>query len=407
MNATRRRKAAEVTTQRWVMTRGAALLPLSGLLLVATAPAALAAISGIGRGEVVRAHRTIDLSTDPGATSLTLTEPSGAPEEVARAGAAGLLEGDGRLRYGFDTRCWIREAAIRNTPNPCATGPKPARNGTWEAAQSGGASGSVTFILSIPPDAPTGVKVEPSSAQQMKISWSRGAEPDLTSYTVLEGDKVVRRDVAPNDACQGGGCSTVVPVEGSGERTYTVVAFRSSGTSDPALASGRSAPASGSLVEDPLGAPGEAPGQVAPGVTPPGSPTASPSPTTKAAPKPRTRRDPKPLTLSPDAGARRQAFASGFNAFGPKLGIPKLPPLPESQEPSVALPDGTFEPTLGYDDQVLSEEETELGADEQGVRGAVGSLVDSERLAKSTAGALVLLLTGAHLRRWLGDTAEE
>ena len=397
-----------MTTRRWVMTRGAAMLPLSGLLLVATAPAALAAISGIGRGEVVRGHRTIQIEATHGPTTqndpprLTLTEPGQQPVEVA-ATPIDVLGSDGRLSYAFNTRCWIR-----TTPSaPCTTAPQPARNGVWTVVQTGGASDTLSFTLSIPPDAPTGVTAAPAGAQEMKISWSRGAEPDLTSYTVLEGDKAVRRDLAPRDACTGDGCSAVVPVEGGGERSYTVVAFRSSGTSDPALASGRSAPASGSLVEDPLGAPGQAPPADVPGVTPSNSPTASPSPTTKPALKPGTRRDPKPLTLSPDAGARRQAFASGFNAFGPKLGIPKLPPLPESAEPSVALPDGTFERELGYDDQVLTEEQTELGADEQGVRGAVGSLIDSERLAKSTAGALVLLLTGAHLRRWLGATSAE
>jgi hypothetical protein len=41
------------------------------------------------------------------------------------------------------------------------------------------------------------------------------------------------------------------------------------------------------------------------------------------------------------------------------------------------------------------------------VGAVVGSALDSERLIRSTAGALVLLLAGAHLRRWLGTTAEE
>ena len=405
MIATFGRKAADVSTRRRV-TRAAAVLPLSVLLLVAAAPAALAAISGIGRGDVVRTHRTIQIVADHGATTrddpprLTLTEP-GQPPVVVASTPVDVLTGDGQLSYAFNTRCWVRSAPT----NPCATGPQPARNGEWVAAQSGGAVDSVPFTLSIPPDAPTGVTAAPGSPQEMRISWRRGAEPDLTSYTVLEGDQAVRRDLAPKDVCNNDSCSTSVPVEGSGERAYTVVAFRSSGTSDPALASARSAPASASLVGDPLASPGGAPPPGVPGVTPSASPTASPSPTTKAAPRPGKARDPKPLTLSPDAGARRQAFASGFNAFGPKLGIPKLPPLPES--PEVALPDGTFERELGYDDQVLSEEETELGADEQGVRGAVGSLVDSEQLAKSTAGALVLLLTGAHLRRWLGATSAE
>ena len=34
--------------------------------------------------------------------------------------------------------------------------------------------------------------------------------------------------------------------------------------------------------------------------------------------------------------------------------------------------------------------------------GAVGSAFDSEHFARSLAGALILLLTAAHLRRWLG-----
>ncbi len=394
-----------MTTRRWV-TRGAAVLPLSGLLLVAAAPAALAAISGINEEE--RVHRNIQIVADyvtptQDPPRLTLTEPGQPPVVVASMPVDVFPGRRGELRYTFNTRCWIP-----STPSaPCPTTPQPARNGQWIAAQSGGAVESVPFTLSIPPDAPTGVTAAPASPQEMKISWRRGAEPDLTSYTVFEGDKAVRRGLAPKDVCNNdGACSSLVPVEGPGERTYTVVAFRSSGTPDPDLASVRSAPASGSLAGDPLGSPGAAPPPEVAGVNPSTSPSGSPSPTTNAAAEPGSRRDPKP----PGAGGRRQAFSSGFNAFGPKLGIPKLPPLPESPEPSVALPDdGTFEPTLGYDDQVLTEEETELGADEQGVGvpRALGSLIDSEQLAKSTAGALVLLLTGAHLRRWLGATPPE
>ena len=100
--------------------------------------------------------------------------------------------------------------------------------------------------------------------------------------------------------------------------------------------------------------------------------------------------------------ARRQAFSLGFNAFGPNLGIPKLPPLPLLQAPAVAgLPDGTFESTLGFQDQVLREKVESSGPASR-VTSAVGNVLDSERLARSAAGALVLLLGGAHLRRWLG-----
>ncbi len=397
-----------MSQRRWA-SRGAALLPLTVLLLVATAPAALAAITGVGRGEVIRTARTLQIEADHGPTTqndppqLTLTEPGQQPVVVASTNVD-VLGGGGRLSYAFNTRCWVRTAPS----SLCATGPQPARNGVWTLVQTGGASDTVSFQLAIPPEAPTGTAVAPTSPTEMRVSWRRGAEPDLTSFTVFEGDKAVRRDLAPKDVCNNeGACSALVPVDGPGERTYTVTAFRSSGTAEPDLQSARSAPASGSIIADPLapGGPGDSPVVPGVGASPGPGASPSPSPTTKpAAVKRGGLRDPKPLTLSPDAGARRQAFASGFNTFAPKLGIPKLPPLPES--PEVAEPDGSFEPTLGFDDQVLSEEE-EGPAEAAGVRGAVGSLVDSEQLAKSTAAALVLLLTGAHLRRWLGATTPE
>lgn len=405
MSAATERSSTGVSTRRWA-TRAAALLPLTGMLLVATAPAALAAITGVGRGEVIRTARTLQIEADHGPTTqsdqpqLTLTEP-GRPPVVVASTNVDLVGGAGRLSYAFNTRCWVRTAPA----SLCAAGPQPARNGVWTVTQTGGAADSLSFQLAIPPDAPSGVTATPATPLEMKVSWRRGVEPDLTSYTVLEGDAAIRRDLAPSDVCNSDGvCSVLVSVNGLGERAYSVVAFRSSGTAEPDLQSARSAPASASLVADPL-PPGTDQPPVIPGVNEPApAGSASPSPTPKAAGKPGVR-NPKPLTLSPDAGARRQAFASGFNAFAPKLGIPKLPPLPES--PEVALPDGSFEPTLGYDDQVLSEEEeTELGA-EDGVSAAVSNFVDSERLAKSTAGALVLLLTGAHLRRWLGATSPE
>ncbi len=106
--------------------------------------------------------------------------------------------------------------------------------------------------------------------------------------------------------------------------------------------------------------------------------------------------------------ASRRAFAQGFKTFGPPLGIPKLPPLPQAPAPAIApeLEDGTFEGTLGFEDQVLTER-VEVAQGRTGrVSEVVGTALDSERLATSTAGALLLLLGGAHLRRWLGASVE-
>ncbi|MCW2613017.1 MAG: hypothetical protein JWN08_11, partial [Frankiales bacterium] len=70
------------------------------------------------------------------------------------------------------------------------------------------------------------------------------------------------------------------------------------------------------------------------------------------------------------------------------------------------LPDGTFTPTLGFEDQVV-QERVETLSPGQRVTEVLSSALDSERLARSTAGALVLLLAGAHLRRWIGAAPQD
>jgi hypothetical protein len=106
---------------------------------------------------------------------------------------------------------------------------------------------------------------------------------------------------------------------------------------------------------------------------------------------------------APATVAQRRAFALTFKAFAPKLGIPKLPPLPAAQGPSVApLPDGTYEKTLGYKDVVKTEKVDSPQAAARRVTSVVGSALDSDQFLRFMAGALVLLLLAAHARRWLG-----
>jgi hypothetical protein len=104
-----------------------------------------------------------------------------------------------------------------------------------------------------------------------------------------------------------------------------------------------------------------------------------------------------PVTL-----AQRRAFALTFKAFAPKLGIPKLPPLPNAQPAVAPLPFGTYQKTLGYKDVVKTTKVSVPQAAVRHVTGAVGSALDSTQFLKSIAGALILLLGAAHLRRWLG-----
>lgn len=370
-------------------------LPVSLVLLVAAAPAASAAISGVDRDEVVRDDDKISIVADYGPTTrddpprLTLTEP-GRDAVVVAATEVEVLR-SGELRYTFDPQCWVPEA-----PSSSCTTPQPARNGTWTLAQTGGASDTLSFRLVIAPKAPTEVTAVATSPTDMRVSWRRGAEPDLTSFTVLEDDESVQEDLAPGDVCDdAGACSTVVSYPGGStpEHTYTVRAARSDGRGG-SLLSPRSASASGSFLgpiaptdpTDPGTGRGPDGGTDGAAPAPGGSPGASDSPAAGGA-----------GSVSDQAAARRREFSEGFAAFAPKLGIPKLPPLPKPPPPA----DGTFEPTLGFDDQVLRED-----AEPGGITRAVDYVIDSERWARSAAGALILLLVSAHLRRWLRDTQD-
>lgn len=119
---------------------------------------------------------------------------------------------------------------------------------------------------------------------------------------------------------------------------------------------------------------------------------------------------PKPTlpTLADPIVAARHAFALQFNAFSPSLGIPKLPPLPSLSAPAFGgeapLPTGTYNPTLPYQPQSTTEKTTTVFSQRIA---AVRDVLDSAQLAKSIATAFILLMAGAHLRRFLGTHVDE
>lgn len=435
-------------TARSLLARGAAVtavLPLAGGLLLAAAPAASAAVTAPGNGTVFTDYSSFRISASYGpsgsAHQLTLTSPGGAAVTIARA-EANRVNG-GTMTYDMDTGCWTVGCSGTNL----------APNGTWTITQSGGTSASSTFITRISPRPPTAVSAAPLSPREVRVSWRAGEEPDLTGWRILEGADVVVDGIG-RGACEGAACSAVVtyPAEGSGEHSYTVQALRSAGPGESeALASSSSEPASARLdappASPPPGDPAAGGGDPADGGSTGGSTgggTGGSGGTGGGAPAGGStggsgggttgggtggsagggsttggsRGTAAPIgtgtkgsgaTADQTAVAQRKAFALGFSTFGPKLGIPKLPPLPQSQAPAIApeLEDGSFGGTLGFQDQVLTERVPVAQGPADRVRNVVGSALDSERLVRSTAGALVLLLAGAHLRRWLGAAAAD
>lgn len=347
---------------------------------------------------------TVDFSErDP--LELRLTVPGGPAQVVASVGAAELGQSGRTLSFELTT-------APCNVPNTCTPG-RDAPNGGWllelvqlRPAQLGGPEllAQRTFVVDVPARAPSRVDAALTGSRQVTVSWARGTEPDLLGWQVSDDDQL--RSLAPAAAgCDDSGtCSTVFdyPARASGSRTFSVAAVRACGvpdcrpvtssrvTTDPVKLPATPSPSPSSSPSNGAGGPGGSGGTGGAGggggSAAGGSTSAAGSPTTAAA-----------------------AFSEGFSSFGPKLGLPKLPPLPLSSVPSVAdaeIADGTFEGSLGYDDEVVREPVAAPGG-RTSVLKSSGGLLDDEQLMRSLAGALLLLLVAAHLRSWLSRSRDE
>ena len=414
----------------------ALLGPLVGSGLVAMAsPAYAAGISSPSDGVTFTAQTTVRIRADVSTTNRTelrLKSPTGA-EQVVDSGAGTITNNAVSLAYDLDTDC-------ATYPSPSCSGRAPAVNGTWGVRLAGGATDSSTFVLRIPPRAPSSVAARAEGYRAVVISWVKGDEPDLVGWSLYGDGGVIDGDIGLG-SCSGTSCSTTVTYasDGTGQHTYELSARRTvSPGSTETLESARSAEVTATLTSPPPPSPSPAPepatggtdGSTTGGTTEGGTTggtsgetTSSTGGTTSSTTGGSTSGSGGTTGSTTAAGssngistsskpaaaiAQRRAFALTFKAFAPKLGIPKLPPLPATQ-PAVAapLPDGTYEKTLGYKEVVTREKVSTPRAAASKVTGAVGSALDNQAFARSLAGALVLLLLAAHLRRWLGSHTEQ
>jgi hypothetical protein len=292
---------------------------------------------------------------------------------------------------------------------------RPPNGGEVERGQSAGGGQPFTVLVDVPALAPQDVDAV-LSGRTVTVTWARGVGPDRSlvepdvRWSVSDG--VARSQQVVPSACSDGVCRATFtyPDGESGPRSYTVSASRPcSGCSNGPTSSPPSAPVVVPVV------PGATPSTPGPS----DDPQASPSPDGSPGATPGSSGGPSsgPTTAAPQPGATGGsgvadpgAFARSFGAFAPKLGLPKLPPLPEAQAPAVAaplLPDGTFEDSLDYGDR-----EVEVAPDPGTAAGRGGVLTSTEgpladeQLVRGVAAALVLVLSGAHLRAWLGRTED-
>jgi uncharacterized membrane protein YgcG len=358
--------------------------------------------------------------------SLTVPGPQAGPYVVAPPTTGN------EIRFTFTPAC-------PNYAGPCSSGAAPAYNGRYTATLSGGASGTRTITLSVPPAAPTGVTATATGQHRVKVTWSANREPDLTGYDVYTEDGGIVAQSLPVDTLS---YEFELPDTGyGGEHGYVVRAHR--------LACGNcSGDAAATQLDSPMSAPGRVTlNEPTPDPQPSdggynggdgtgsgtndnggngtggggynggdgstggngngtgGNPTSGPSSEpayNDGSNSGQFHSGPKPTANAPQQVAQqRAAFGLTFKNFAPKLGAPKLPPLPQFTE--APLPEGTYDPLLDYGPQEAEGPDriAEGGGITTTLVDSFTSVFEGRKLFRSIAIALLLLLAAGHLRLWL------
>jgi hypothetical protein len=368
---------------------------------------------------------------------LTVPGPQPGPYRVASTTA-------NELRFSFNPAC-------ANHAGACTNG-APAYNGRYTASLSGAATGQRTVMLSIPPAAPTGVTATATGQHRVKVAWSANREPDLTAYDVFTAEGVLVAESLPAGTLS---YEFDLPESGyGGEHSYVVRAHRlacancSGADAGAQIASPMSSPGSVTLNEptpdpDPTTDPGDGStggtggngtggqtggntggngttggnynggngtggngtgtgtGSGSGGAT--GGPSGEPA-YNDGSNSGQFNSGVKPTTNPAVALAQqRAAFGVTFKDFAPKLGAPKLPPLPKFTEQP--LPEGTYDPMLEYGPQEAQDGPGTLVAEGGGFTTTIvdsfSAVFEGRKLFRSIAIALLLLLAAGHLRMWL------
>ncbi|MEU8173508.1 hypothetical protein AB0C14_11580 [Microbispora hainanensis] len=191
-----------------------AALTCTPMIGAAAANAADAEILSPADGEVVRSSGAVAVSakTDWYQISMALyvEGPSVSRQKIASGGANQTISG------AFD--------------------PGNAPNGTFTVSLFGEVThktyATSTFVLSRPPEAPSGVEAQLKNPSTILVRWAKGAEPDLQSYEIASVKAGKSGTVSVGSACPGSTCQTsmALPAGLGGQKVdVSVRAFRSDG----------------------------------------------------------------------------------------------------------------------------------------------------------------------------------
>lgn len=373
---------------------------------------------------------TLVTNPDSAAVYLSITTP--APGSPTYRVDTSSDASDKDLSFHFTPTC-----DNTNPGSNCPSSGLPAYNGHYTAALSGAVTGAHTITLQVPPAAPGGVTATATGQHRVKVTWAANTEPDLTGYDVFTSDG---QTVAANLPTSTLSYEFDLPDTGyGGDHSYVVRAHRlacgNCGSSDQ-IDSPMSAPATVTLTEptaspDPSGGGGYDGSGSTGGDTSGGGSTGGGSydggngkgnngngsgnggntssggttsdgynngSNTGGSFSSGSKLDPATA-----AAQQRAAFGLTFKSFAPKLGAPKLPPLPKLAAPSEgALPWGTYDPLLDYGKKTVTQRDhVASGGVTSEIVDTVTSAFQGARLFRSLAIGLILLLAAAHLRVFL------
>lgn len=196
--------------------------------VVAAAGTGLLAMAGPAGAATISAPSVI---TTPSTVTITATTDAVQGAKLLFDGtvvaSTGPLQLGSTLSYRFST------SPLRNGSYPVALNEQVAVL-PWHTAKT------ATIVLRIPPAPPSGVSARLVSGRTVKVSWARGAEPDLTSYDVVSSAGGGASGLGVGSACGSGACSATLTMPGTATSVgFAVVAHRSNGAGGT-LASGAS-----------------------------------------------------------------------------------------------------------------------------------------------------------------------
>ena len=330
---------------------------------------------------------------------ITISRPDGSSYALWSGSARGLSTGSTPTQ-SFDTgnAPWGGEAI----------------NGDYTVNFTVGSAAAtpVDVTLRVPPAPVSGFSGSPSGSV-VHFSWAANSEPDLAGYDIVDVSNG-RRDLTPGgidtSACSGGSCQIDIDFGSSAagtSRQFVIDALRYTGPShSSALASSDSAPTSVAFATPSTATPGGSSGGTSGGGTAGGGTTSGGSTGGGGG-----------ATGGATSGGRVSGGSSGssggiaarhasaaLRAYLPSVSAAAAPNLPSVVTEIKPLPQGTYQPTLAYPDQVLSQAVHHRASGPMTtVSTEIGRVLDVQALWKSLAGAVVVLLVAAHLRAWLSD----